>query len=226
MTWTKLGDEFSDECAAHELSDSAFRTHVEAIGWIYRVEQMDLRIPKHLVRRFAGSAHFEEAIDFLVSIGWWKRLVAHYEIVHHREVIRSSITMQQKKRERDRKAQQRRRSGDVTDDVTTDVSDGVSADVGDGVSGYADSQTDKQLRNVTNDATSPTDAVESAWRGGAFPEVKSSEPASRVAHVLPAGDGGGPDRDGAGPAWSDTWTGMLRLWLARFLMPPGRRWSS
>jgi len=50
MTWTKLGDEFSD--AAAGLSSAAFRTHVEALCWSNR-RLLDLIIPKASLKRFA-----------------------------------------------------------------------------------------------------------------------------------------------------------------------------
>jgi len=68
MTWTKLGDEFSAE--ASDLTDAEHRTHVDALGWSNR-RLLDLRIPKRDVRRFAESPDSEQAVDGLVSKGWW-----------------------------------------------------------------------------------------------------------------------------------------------------------
>src|SRR5918998_2982553 len=72
MTWCKFGTEFFDDLANAGLSDAAVRTHAEAISWIYRVEQTDLRIPKHLVRRFAGSEAWEVAVKDLVAAEFWR----------------------------------------------------------------------------------------------------------------------------------------------------------
>ena len=69
MTWTKLGDEFPDEAAP--LSDAAFRTHVEALGWSNR-RLLDLTIRKGDVKRFAETADPAAAIDELVAAGWWE----------------------------------------------------------------------------------------------------------------------------------------------------------
>lgn len=140
MTWTKLGDEFSDECANTGLPDSAYRTHVEAIAWLYRVERMDLQIPKRLLPRFVGSEEWAAAVDTLVAIDYWKDRGTAYEVVHHADVIRSSIVAQQSKRSRDKKASAafRRRSGGPTEQ------DNVSADTSDDVSADADRQTDIQ----------------------------------------------------------------------------------
>lgn len=105
MTWTKTGDEFADDCANVDLSDAAYRTHHEAISWLYRVERIDCRVPTRLVPRFAGSPHVDLAIQELINVGWWRINQQDYEIVHHAEVIRGSIVAQQKKHERDRKSQ-------------------------------------------------------------------------------------------------------------------------
>jgi hypothetical protein len=143
MTWTKTGDEFADDCANVDLSDAAYRTHHEAISWLYRVERIDCRVPTRLVRRFAGSPHYELAIQELINLGWWRIAQQDYEIVHHAEVIRGSIVAQQKKHERDRKSQAAARAR-----ARPPVSDDVSAD--------PDRQTDKQ-------AAVTTDAQETGW---------------------------------------------------------------
>ena len=48
---------------------ASHRTHTEAIGWLYRVEDTGLRIPKTIVRRFAGSEGYETAIRELLLAG-------------------------------------------------------------------------------------------------------------------------------------------------------------
>jgi len=67
--WTKLGDEFGD--ATWNLSDAAFRTHVEALMWSNRLG-LDLMIPKRHFRKFTFSPDAEEAGDELCQAGWWK----------------------------------------------------------------------------------------------------------------------------------------------------------
>lgn len=69
MTWTKLGDEFSDSAAP--LSDAAFRTHVEALGWSNR-RLLDLLIPKTQLKRFAETRDPDGAVKELVDTGWWQ----------------------------------------------------------------------------------------------------------------------------------------------------------
>lgn len=55
MTWSKYGLEFWDDCANANLSDAAARTHAEAISWVYRMEDTQLRVQKNMIRRFAGA---------------------------------------------------------------------------------------------------------------------------------------------------------------------------
>jgi hypothetical protein len=148
MTWTKLGDEYSDEIATAGLSDAAYRTHTEAIGWLYRLEDTTLRIPKHLIRRFAGSEDHQEAVKELADLGFWRDRGDAWEVVHHADVIRQSIQAQRQKRERDKRAQQARRDRTAAAARARSVSDGVSADVSGRVSGDTDRQTDRQTKEL------------------------------------------------------------------------------
>jgi len=131
VTWTKLGAEFNSECALAGLSDAAYRTHSEAIGWLYQVEETSCRIPKRLLPRFAGSEDAEAAIEQLIAIGFWKDAGAVWVVLHHAGVVRQSIAAQQDKRSRDAKAQHRHRrkvSADVSADVNAEsAAESVSA---------------------------------------------------------------------------------------------------
>lgn len=77
MTWTKLSDDFSDDCWS--LPDAAFRLHVEALVWSNR-KLLDCRIPKADVRRFAKDP---TAAEELVAVGWWTDDGEAYVIRHH-----------------------------------------------------------------------------------------------------------------------------------------------
>lgn len=77
MTWTKLGDEFADECWT--LSDAAFRLHVEGLLWANRMVTNG-QLAKDDMRRWS---HNPEAAEELVSVGWWEDHGGHYLIVHH-----------------------------------------------------------------------------------------------------------------------------------------------
>ncbi len=145
MTWAKYGSEYSDEIANAGLSDAAYRTHTEAIGWLYRIEDLKLRIPKHLLRRFAGSDDYETAVKELAEVAFWRDRGDTWEIVHHADVIRQSIQAQRQKRDRDKRAQQARRNRVAAGPEPPAASGGVSADVSAGVMGDTDSQTDRSF---------------------------------------------------------------------------------
>jgi hypothetical protein len=68
MSWTKLGDSFTDD--ALSLTDQAWRLHVEALIYSNR-RLLDLSIPKREVVRFAGIEDIDTAIKELVQSGWW-----------------------------------------------------------------------------------------------------------------------------------------------------------
>ncbi|MBX7452295.1 hypothetical protein GR927_30285 [Mycolicibacterium sp. 3033] len=77
MTWTKLSDDFSDDC--WQLSDAAFRLHVEGLIWSNR-KLLDLVLSKDEVQRWAKNPDVAEE---LVNRGWWEDRGDHYFIVHH-----------------------------------------------------------------------------------------------------------------------------------------------
>ncbi|MBB3041146.1 hypothetical protein [Nocardioides soli] len=82
MTWTKLSDDFGVDC--RDLSDAAFRTHVEGLSWVMKRETggyLDARD----IRRFGESPHAEMAIAELVACGWWSIEGQGYRIHHHME---------------------------------------------------------------------------------------------------------------------------------------------
>lgn len=67
MTWTKTGDEFSDECWT--LSDAAYRLHHEGLTWSNR-KQTEGQLAKDDMRRWARRP---EAAEELVNVGWAPR---------------------------------------------------------------------------------------------------------------------------------------------------------
>lgn len=153
VTWSKYGAEFWDDCANAGLSDAAARTHAEAISWIYRVEQTELTIAKHLVRRFAGSPSWESAVVELVSVGYWDDRGDAWEIVDHADVIRASIAAQQVKRDRDKRASRAYRKR-VSADVSTDVAADVIADA----DSQSDNQSGREVLGMPENQTSYSDA--------------------------------------------------------------------
>jgi hypothetical protein len=96
VTWTKLSDDFSDDC--WRLSDAAFRLHVEGLVWANR-KLVDLRLAKDDMVRWAKRPG---AVDELLAAGWWRDSGDHYEIVHHGVYQRSreAILKQQEANQR------------------------------------------------------------------------------------------------------------------------------
>lgn len=116
MTWAKLPDEYGNQCAEAGLSDAAFRTHTEAILWVFGRERPDsdrkkvtMRIPKGLLPRFAASPDRDVAAKELVDLGWWKEHAADYEVVMHAAMIRQSIQRQRQIRDGNRVRKRRER---------------------------------------------------------------------------------------------------------------------
>jgi hypothetical protein len=160
MTWTKTGAEFPDDAFNVELSDAAYRTHHEAITYLYKIERTDCYIRTDEVRRFAGSPHAEMAVTDLVNIGWWRVKGQGYEVIHHAEVIRASIVFQQKKRATSRKTSKTYRSSEAAKKKAADSAE-VTPDVTDDVTRHADRQTDKQLEGDEKQQGWPTRVVPS-----------------------------------------------------------------
>jgi len=84
VTWTKLGDEFADEC--WQLSDDAFRTHAEGLIWSNR-KHLDGKLDKGEIHRWAKHP---EAVTDLVDVGFWEDRNGHFQIIHHQEFQRTA----------------------------------------------------------------------------------------------------------------------------------------
>lgn len=83
MTWVKISDDFADQCA--DLSDPAFRTHVEALVWTMRRETGG-HISKREAHKLAETEHIEVALHELVATGWWSAVGEDYRINHHMDL--------------------------------------------------------------------------------------------------------------------------------------------
>lgn len=80
MTWLKLSDDFHDESA--DLSDAAYRTHVEGLGWVMRRETGGY-LSRRDVRRCMETADPDEAIAELLEKEFWRMEGDGFRIVHH-----------------------------------------------------------------------------------------------------------------------------------------------
>lgn len=147
MTWRKTGAEFDAECDAVEMTDAAYRTHVEGIGYIYETSAMTCSFAKRKVSKFANSTDAERGVRELLDLGFWRDLGDRYEVLHHADVIRQSLAAQSKKLLRDKKAQQAhrdRKRAESQEVNSTSETPPVSADV----SADTDRQTDRQLESA------------------------------------------------------------------------------
>ena len=109
MTWTKVGDELPDECERVDLSDAAFRTHIEGLCWSNRLG-LDGRLPAKHVRRFAFSRSASSAIEELVAVGFWARADDGFVIVHHAaEQVEARVTETRRDADANRKRRERLR---------------------------------------------------------------------------------------------------------------------
>jgi hypothetical protein len=109
MTWAKFGAEFFDEVALAGLTDNAARLHFEAIMWAYR-NGWGLSIPARLLGKITDCSDPRGGAAELADRDFWKRTADGWEIVHHADVVRASITSQQAKATRNRKDQQAHRA--------------------------------------------------------------------------------------------------------------------
>jgi hypothetical protein len=81
MTWTKLSDDFSDDC--DELTSDAFRLHVEGLIRSNR-KLLDLRLGKSKIAKWVWNYEAAlTAVKELLEIGWWTDEGDHYLIRHH-----------------------------------------------------------------------------------------------------------------------------------------------
>jgi hypothetical protein len=122
MTWTKLGDEFADECWT--LTDAAFRLHVDGLVWNNR-KHVDGQLAKDDMQRWTRCP---DAAEELVAIGWWEDHGEHYQIIHHigyqrtrEQVARQSIVNAQNRAKG--KARPVRPKDDSSDDLSDESSD-------------------------------------------------------------------------------------------------------
>jgi hypothetical protein len=81
MTWVKLGDDFADDCARVELTDAAFRVHVEALVWTMR-RVTGGKIERRDIDRFAETDAPMAAVKELLDVGFWQKTPAGYLVVH------------------------------------------------------------------------------------------------------------------------------------------------
>lgn len=112
MTWTKLGSEWPDE--ARDLSDAAYRLHVDALCYSNR-RGIDLDLPKRDLPRFAEVADAEAAARELVDRGLWEDRRDHWWIGCRFPEWQRTRSQVDGKRKTDAQAQRRKRLHDRGD---------------------------------------------------------------------------------------------------------------
>lgn len=121
MTWLKLSDSFGDECADAELSDAAFRTHVEGLLWTMRRESGG-RLTARDVKRFAETNCPDVAVVELIRAGFWTETASGHAVVHHMDQqAEPKILAQRRKLAADRQRGVRRRKARLDPEPTIDV---------------------------------------------------------------------------------------------------------
>jgi len=150
MTWTKLSDDFTDDC--WELSDGAHRLHIEALVWSNR-KLLDCRISKKDMARWAK--HPEPGfISELLNCGWWEDDDDAYVVVHHsgyqrtREQVLRQQTVNRAAGRRSGRERARRRDSVMNDSLNESLNerDGTGRD-GPGLRNRGTSLSNGQVEN-------------------------------------------------------------------------------
>lgn len=84
MTWLKLSDDFDDDCARVDLSDAAFRTHIQGLIYTMRRET-DGWLDDRAARKIPDTPDGPASIAELCDVGFWRRFDGGYRIVHQME---------------------------------------------------------------------------------------------------------------------------------------------
>jgi hypothetical protein len=81
MTWTRLGDDFTDRPDVIGLSDAAFRAHVEALVWSNQ-QTTDGRLPGGVreLRRILSIEDVAAAVTELTKAGLWEPAGDDYQL--------------------------------------------------------------------------------------------------------------------------------------------------
>lgn len=85
MTWLKLDDEFDDDCANADLSESACWTHVQGLLYVMR-HNTGGRITDKQFKRFAHTDDRHAAARELVDAGFWARTETGFVVVHQMDL--------------------------------------------------------------------------------------------------------------------------------------------
>lgn len=152
MVWLLLSDDFAEDVARVELSDAAFRTHVEGLLWTMR-RLTDGRIGPRELRRLAETEDPQAAVRELVAAGFWTGLPdGGFQIQHAMEHQPEAEVVETRRRQNaERQARHRRKKAGLP--AADEAEDGVTGPV-----------TRDTTRDRTRDA--PSDSTRYPGRAG------------------------------------------------------------
>lgn len=120
MTWTKISEDFPEDCARVGLSDAAVRTHLEALVWAMRREN-DGRLLTRDLSRLADTSDPTAAADELVAVGFWTQLPDGWQIEHQMEhQPESEVIAAKRAANAERQRRLRRKAAGLEPDPTPD----------------------------------------------------------------------------------------------------------
>lgn len=115
MTWTKISDDFPEDCARLGLSDAAVRTHLEGLVWAMRRENDGRLFTRDLVR-LADTSDPTAAAAELVAVGFWTQLPDGWQIEHQMDLqMESEVIMARRRKDAERQRRKRLRAVGLPD---------------------------------------------------------------------------------------------------------------
>jgi len=115
VTWTKLSDDFPEDCARVGLSDAAVRTHLEGLVWAMRREN-DGRLFTRDLARLADTPDPAAAAVELVAAGFWTQLPDGWQIEHQMDLqVESEVIMARRKANAERQRRKRLKAAGLPD---------------------------------------------------------------------------------------------------------------
>lgn len=163
MTWLKLGEEFTVEIANLDLSDAAFRTHVEGLAYATDREN-DGIFTEREVGRFAESPDAGLAAQELVDKGVWQRRAdGRLQIIHHMaeqptaEYLRDKRQVETNRQRRFRETKALEAQGFSSTEIEAILQErGIPLPATDGKARKSKASGSNSTRDVTRDVTRDT----------------------------------------------------------------------
>lgn len=141
MTWLKIGEEFPLEMANADLSDAAFRTHIEGLSYAMDRENNG-RFGKREVKRFAETQNHVAAVQELLDAGFWTADDDVLQIVHHiNEQPTAEYLIDQRRNTATRKRREREKKALLAQDYTEAEIERILDERGLGAKGKSSSTT-------------------------------------------------------------------------------------